>query len=169
MTVAPVFNAVTTNPPTEEDYALAAAELAEAIAAAGDDWAAVQEQFPYYDSEGKSVFAHQRNMLRILMRESELTELITGYGFVMDVFYHGEPGQVYGPYANKCRFHQWGQGPGVWAIKVISYDRAGQLPPFKDLNSGRNYELAYEDFLNLTFSDWLQLQLADYAAQYVES
>ena len=140
--------------------------MAEVIADAGDDWSKVQEAFPWVDNTGNSTVNRQRNMLRIMMNESELSEMITGYGFVMDLFYHGEPGMVYGPYENRCRFHQWAR-PGVWAVKVVDYERLGQLPPFKDAATGRAYELAYADYLNITFYDWLNRGLAAYADDLV--
>jgi hypothetical protein len=157
-TLSPVFLPVPVAEQNEDGWARATAEMAAFIDEYGDDWDAVKKRFPFAKVSGEKVLKAQRNMLRIEARESELTQIITGYGLVHDAFYHGDRGDVFGPWANKVKYHRWGSEPGVWALKVIDFSLLGGLPVFEP--GSRNYDLAYEDYLNLSFLDWLQQGLA---------
>lgn len=155
----PVFLPVTEH--TEAAYDAALAEMAAFIAANEGDWDAVREKYPFTAPDGSSTLKAQRNMLRIQMRESELTQIITGYGLLHDLFYNGEVGDVFGPWANKVKFHAWGQQPGVWAVRIKDFTLRGSLPAWQE--GDRNFLLAFEDYLNLAYLDWLERGLEQVA------
>jgi len=99
----------------------------------------------------------QRSQLRMRMAEDELSIFVTGYSLADDVYYHGQKGEVYGPWAERCRQHAWGAeaNAGSWAIAVRDFNRAGPVGAFE----GRNRDLAYEDFLDLNYFHWAQESL----------
>ena len=146
---------------TEAAYDAALAEMAAFIAEHPDDWEAVRQQFPFTGPDGSSTLKAQRNMLRIQLRESELTQIISGYGGLHDLFYNGQTGDVFGPWANKVRYHAWGQAPGVWAVRIKDFTLRGSLPAW--VEGDRNFLLAYEDYLNLAYLDWLERGLEEVA------
>lgn len=100
----------------------------------------------------------QRAPLRLRLCESELSIFLTGYSLADDVFYHGVPGEVFGPWQQRCRRHAWGGelNAGVWLVRVDDYRRGQALPPFDD----RNRELAFEDYVDLLYNDWSEDLLA---------
>ncbi len=94
----------------------------------------------------------QRSPLRMRLTESELSIFLTGYSFADDIFYHGIPGEVFGPWAQECRRHAWGaeSNAGVWMARVDQFTRRQVLGAF----DGREYRLAVEDYLDLNYFDW---------------
>ncbi len=96
----------------------------------------------------------QRNPLRIRLTESEMSILITGYSMADDIFYHGVPGEVFGPTEQPVRRHAWGAevNAGVWMGRVAGYTRDRPLAPMQ----GRDKDQAYEDYLDLNFFWWSQ-------------
>jgi hypothetical protein len=142
------------------------AELAEAIAAAqtadtGDTehgqtpgwWQDIVGRFPPPPTRD-AVDAHalQRNQLRMGMTEDELSIFLSGYCLADDAFYHGQPGQVFGPFTMQCRRHAWGaeSNAGAWALYVRDFSRRQTLQPFE----ADTKTLAYEDFLDLNYFHW---------------
>jgi len=99
----------------------------------------------------------QRSQLRMRMAEDELSIFLTGYSFADDVYYHGQRGGVYGPWAERCRQHAWGAeaNAGAWAAAIKDFNRGGPVGAFE----GRNKDLAYEDFLDLNYFNWAQESL----------
>ena len=142
------------------------AELAEAIAGAktadtGDTprtetpgwWQDVVGRFPPPPArDAIDPHALQRNQLRMAMTEDELSIFLAGYSLADDAFYHGQPGQVYGPFTMQCRRHAWGaeSNAGAWALYVRDFSRRQTLQPFE----GDTKTLAYEDFLDLNYFHW---------------
>lgn len=98
--------------------------------------------------------AFQRNPLRMRMTESELSILLHGYSLADDVFYHGHPGELFGPWHQVCRRHTWGAelNTGVWFVKVTGYAKGRPLAPME----GTNLEQAKDDFLDLNYIYWSQ-------------
>jgi len=96
----------------------------------------------------------QRNPLRLRMTESDLSIFLTGYSLADDLFYHGSPGEYFGPYVQKCRRHAWGAelNAGAWIIRVENYTRSRPLAPLE----GNNLSQADEDFLDLNYIYWSQ-------------
>jgi len=151
------------------------AELADAIAAAktsdtGDTergqtppwWQAVMQRFPPPPArEGIDANALQRSQLRLTLTEDELAIFLTGYSLADDAFYHGHPGEVFGPFPMECRRHAWGAetNAGAWAVYVRDFSRRQTLLPFE----GDNKTLAYEDFLDLNYFHWSSECLATLA------
>jgi len=156
----PIFN--------EAGFAEAEQRLAEAMGRHGDDWAALQAEFPPLptQSPGADSKAFQRSPFRMRVTESELSMFVTGYGFADDVFYHGVPGEMFGPWPQKCRRHAWGaeSNAGAWAAKVIGYTRRKPLGAFE----GKARDLAWSDFLDLKYFHWAQESLADLSTSVVQ-
>lgn len=96
----------------------------------------------------------QRNPLRMRLTESELSIFLNGYSLADDIFYHGVPGEVFGPYAQFCRRHAWGAelNAAVWAVRVEGYKRSRPLAPLQ----GRERDQAIEDYLDLNYFYWSQ-------------
>ena len=150
-------------------------ELADAITAAktsdtGDTprgetpawWQAVAQRFPPPPTrEGIDAHALQRSQLRLTMTEDELAIFLEGYSLADDAFYHGHPGEVFGPFPMTCRRHAWGAetNAGAWAVYVRDFSRRQTLLPFE----GDNKTLAYEDFLDLNYFHWASECLATLA------
>jgi hypothetical protein len=95
-----------------------------------------------------------RNPLRIRLTESEMSVLITGYSMGDDIFYHGVDGEVFGPYAQRCRRHSWGAeiNAGGWMARINGFNRDRALAPLQ----GRELDQATEDFLDLNYQYWSQ-------------
>ncbi|MDG2149189.1 MAG: hypothetical protein P8N09_06675 [Planctomycetota bacterium] len=95
-----------------------------------------------------------RNPLRIRLTESEMSMLITGYSMGDDIFYHGVDGEVFGPYAQRCRRHSWGAeiNAGGWMARINGFNRDRPLAPLQD----RELAQATEDFLDLNYMYWTQ-------------
>ncbi|MHC5211526.1 MAG: hypothetical protein ACYTG2_12470 [Planctomycetota bacterium] len=131
----------------------------EAARATGEGWeAAVAERYPPPPArQGMDPNTMQRSQLRLQMAESELSIFLTGYSLADDLFYHAHKGDVYGPWAERCRRHVFGAeaNAGAWAVRVRDYSRRSPLPPF----DGTNRDLAYQDFLDLHFFYWAQESL----------
>jgi hypothetical protein len=98
--------------------------------------------------------AFQRNPLRLRMTESDLSIFLNGYSLADDLFYHGSPGEYFGPYVQKCRRHAWGAelNSGAWIVRVEKYTRSRPLAPLE----GNNLSQADEDFLDLNYMYWSQ-------------
>lgn len=116
----------------------------------------VMEQFPKpitQKTQGNDR-AFQRNPLRIRMTESELSIFLAGYSMADDIYYHGLPGEIFGPYAETCRRHAWGAelNAGVWVAKLEGYARTRPLAPLE----GTNLDQCREDFLDLNYLYWSQ-------------
>ncbi|HZL98891.1 MAG TPA: hypothetical protein VFD43_01450, partial [Planctomycetota bacterium] len=142
------------------------AELADAIAAAratdtGDTpagqtpvwWQAVAQRFPPPPArEGIDAHALPRSQLRLTMTEDELAIFLAGYSLADDAFYHGRPGEIFGPFVMECRRHAWGAetNAGAWAVYVRDFSRRQTLQPFE----GAEREMAYEDYLDLNYFYW---------------
>jgi hypothetical protein len=96
----------------------------------------------------------QRNPLRVRMTESELSIFLQGYSLVDDMFYHGVPGEIFGPWPATCRRHVWGAeiNTGVWLCEVAAYVRGRPLAPLEDANRIQ----AEDDFLSLNYLYWAQ-------------
>ncbi len=151
--LAPAFRAMTDDF-SKAAWAAAEAEMAQVIEESDGDWDVVQARYPTPGlKDGETTVKGQRNRLNIAFRESELTQIVTGYGLVHEAFYRASEGDVIGPWAATMRHHQWGDAPGVWAAKVVEFNRPGGLPQF--VKGDRNYDMAYEDYLNLRFIDWM--------------
>ncbi len=146
----------------------AAADAAEAAAVQADErsngpnnaawFARVARQHPSPPSpQGGDGHNFQRSQLRMRMAEDELSIFLTGYGFSDDIYYHGQRGEVYGPWPQSCRQHAWGAetNAGSWAVSVKDFTRAGPVGAFE----GRNKDLAYEDYLDLNYLNWAQESL----------
>jgi hypothetical protein len=131
----------------------------EAARATGDDWVKfVSERFPPPPARpNMDQHAMQRSQLRLHMAESEMSIFVTGYSLADDLYYHAHPGDVFGPWAERCRRHAFGAeaNAGAWAARVRDYSRRSPLPPF----DGANRDLAYQDFLDLHFFYWAQESL----------
>ncbi|MHC4844654.1 MAG: hypothetical protein ACYTCU_00680 [Planctomycetota bacterium] len=99
----------------------------------------------------------QRSQLRMRLAESELSMMLTGYSLADDAFYRGQPGEVFGPWGQKCRRHAWGAelNAGSWAVHVKRFTRRSPVGPFSD----RNRDMAYEDYLDLNYLWWAQESL----------
>jgi len=153
-------------PFTAENFEKCRSELAQAIDAAktADDgqtpagqtpgwWQDVMQRFPPPPArQGLDAHAMQRSQLRMTMTEDELSIFLDGYSLADDAFYHGHPGQVFGPFPMECRRHAWGaeSNAGAWAVYVRDYSRRQTLPPF----DGDNKDLATEDYLDLNYFYW---------------
>lgn len=137
--------------------AAAADEPATAAGATPPWFRAVMEEFPAPPPPAGSEYGLQRSQLRLMLAESELSILLTGYSFTDDIFYHGQVGDVFGPYSQRCRVHAWGaeQNAGAWLAHLRGFSRRTPLTPFE----GRARDLAYEDFLDLNFFWWAQESL----------
>lgn len=98
--------------------------------------------------------AFQRNPLRLRMTESDLSIFLTGYSMADDLFYHGSPGEYFGPYVQRCRRHAWGAelNAGAWIVRVDKFTRSRPLAPLE----GTNRSQAEEDFLDLNYLYWSQ-------------
>lgn len=96
----------------------------------------------------------QRNPLRMRLTESELSIFLSGYSLSDDMFYNGLPGEIFGPYRQRCRRHAWGAevNAGVWMTQVVNYTRGRALAPM----DGTNYDQARDDFLDLNYLYWSQ-------------
>lgn len=149
---------------SEAGFADAQARLEDAMARHGDDWTAVQAEFPplAVQSPAGDGKTFQRSPFRMRIAESELSMFVTGYSLADDAFYRGVPGEVFGPWPQKCRRHAWGaeSNAGVWAGKVVSYLRRKPLGAFE----GAARDLAWSDYLDLRYFDWAQDSLASVVA-----
>jgi hypothetical protein len=96
----------------------------------------------------------QRNPLRIRLTESEMSMFITGYSMADDIYYHGVPGEVFGPYGQRCRRHAWGAevNAGSWMARLNGFTRDRPLAPL----TGRDLDQATEDYLDLSYQYWAQ-------------
>lgn len=115
---------------------------------------AAQDFPPPVSRAGGSERAMQRNPLRMKLTESDLSIFLSGYSMADDLFYNGVPGEVYGPYHQRCRRHAWGAelNAGVWLAQVSGFTRSRPLGPLE----GVNYDQAKEDFLDLNYLYWSQ-------------
>jgi len=94
----------------------------------------------------------QRSQLRMQLAEDELSIFLTGYSLADDIIYHGHPGDLYGPLAQRARRHAWGAEPnaGSWLVLVNGFRTRSPLGPFE----GPQKDLAWEDYLDLNFFNW---------------
>jgi len=158
------YRGVSTLGYTDEGFATAESQLMASFSKLGgtDDagnpitFASVAAEFPkpeVQNAQGNDR-AFQRNQLRMRMTESELSIFLAGYSMADDVFYHGLPGEYFGPYAQTCRRHAWGAelNAGVWVAYVDGYTRTRPLAPLE----GTNLDQCREDFLDLNFLYWSQ-------------
>jgi len=149
--------------------------LDESFARAQDEWIAAREaadegvQVPYWfdavaaaneppvSRQPTDNHAFQRSQLRMRLAESELSMMLTGYSLADDAFYRGQPGEVFGPWGQKCRRHAWGAelNAGSWAVHVKRFTRRAPVGPFSE----RNRDMAYEDYLDLNYLWWTQESL----------
>lgn len=139
----------------------AEADLLEGFEASGGDFDAFAEAFPKPSvraTQGDD-YHFQRNPLRMRMTESELSIFLAGYSLADDIFYHGVPGEVFGPVSQACRRHLLGAeiNAGVWMAQVDNYTRGKPLGAFE----GVNRQQATDDFLELNFVYWSQECLED--------
>ncbi|MCB9899061.1 MAG: hypothetical protein H6825_13730 [Planctomycetes bacterium] len=114
---------------------------------------------PPRSRQGGSDRVMQRNPLRMKMTESDLSIFLTGYSLADDIFYHGTPGEIFGPYRETCRRHAWGAevNVGVYLVRLDDYLRSRPLGPLE----GTNLAQAKEDFLDLNYLYWSQECLKD--------
>jgi hypothetical protein len=147
-------------PFTDEGLADTRKELADAVAQAkatgGDDWfSIVTAKYPAPESrQPGDGHSFQRNQLSMQTAESELSKFLTGYSKTDESFYLANKGDIVGPWTEICRHHAWGgeENAGAWAIHVKDYTRSRQLAVF----SGRDKDLAYEDWCDLNYFYWSQ-------------
>jgi hypothetical protein len=153
-----------TNGLLDASFARAQDQWIAAREAAGED-----EQVPHWFEAVASAFeppasrqptdnhTFQRSQLRMRLAESELSMMLTGYSLADDAYYRGQPGEVFGPWGQKCRRHAWGAelNAGSWAVHVKKFTRRAPVGPFSD----RNRDMAYEDYLDLNYLWWAQESL----------
>ncbi len=138
----------------------AQAKLEDTFADVGGDFAALVAEMPMWETRKKrgDDRTFQRAPARMRLAESELSIFLTGYSITDDAFYHGVPGEIFGPWPQRCRRHAWGgeANAGVWMLRVEDFTRRQVLPPFED----RNRTLAIEDYTDLTYQNWSEELLA---------
>ncbi|RKY19948.1 MAG: hypothetical protein DRQ55_09175, partial [Planctomycetota bacterium] len=118
-----------------------------------DDVMAEHPKMPVRTPQGDDR-TFQRNPLRIRITESELSIFLQGYSMIDDLFYNGQRGEIFGPYAETCRRHVWGAeiNAGVWVARVKNYVRGRPLAPLE----GSNELQAKDDFLSQNYLYWSQ-------------
>lgn len=145
----------------QREFDEAEARLIDRLAELGGDFMALSEALPMPQTAKQrgDDRSFQRAPLRLRIAESELSIFVTGYSLADDAFYHGVPGEIFGPWPQRCRRHAWGgeTNAGVWMLRVDGFTRRQPLAPFE----GRNKELAIEDYTDLMYQHWSEELLED--------
>ncbi len=146
----------------EASFAATNDRLAEAFAAEGGNFDAFSASHPVptaATADQEVVRDYQRAPLRMKLAESELSIFVTGYSLADDLYYHGVPGEIFGPWPQRCRRHAWGAeaNAGAWMVRVSDYTKRQELAPFE----GREFELAREDYVDLNYFWWSEEALED--------
>lgn len=143
---------------TPESFELASSLLLESFGEldTAEEWGAKTPEFrmPATRAHKGEERQYQRNQLRLRLTESYQSIFQRGYSLADDVFYHGVPGEVFGPFPMTNRRHGWGAevNAGSWMLRVDEYSASSTLSPL----GGNNLLQARIDYLDMNYLYWSQ-------------